>query len=70
MEEFILNTIHAAEVYRRAKENIPRGENDKMRGVMRRLFEDMALIKAKLKIGMADNIVEVEIAEVKRVSEA
>ena len=70
MEEFILNTIHAAEVYRRAKENVLRGENDEMKGVMRRLLEDMALIKGKLKIGMADEIAEVERAEVKRVSEA
>ena len=70
MEEFILNTIHAPEVYRRAKENILRGENDEMKGVMRRLLEDMVLIKGKLKIGTADEIVEVERPEVKRVSEA
>ena len=70
MEEFILNTIHAAEVYRRAKENVMRGENDEMKGVMRRLLEDMALVKGKLKIGTANEIAEVEKAEVKRVSEA
>ena len=70
MEEFILNTIHAREVYRRAKENILRGENDEMKGVMRRLLEDMVLIKGKLKIGTADEIAEVERPEVKRVSEA
>ena len=52
------------------KENVLRGENDEMRGVMRRLLEDMALIKGKLKIGTADEIAEVERAEVKRVSEA
>ena len=70
MEEFILNTIYPAEVNRRAKENILRGENDEMIGVMRRLLEDMALIKGKLKIGTTDEIAEVERAEVKRVSEA
>ena len=70
IEEFIQNTIIAAEVYRRTKENVLRGENDKMKGVMRRLLEDMALIKRKLKIGTADEITEVERAEVKRVSEA
>ena len=36
---------------------------------MRRLLEDMALIKGKLKIGTADEIADVEKAEVKRVSE-
>ena len=70
VEEFILNTIHAAEEYKSAKENILRGENDEMRGVRRRLLEDMELIKGKLKIGTADEIAEVEKAESKRVSEA
>lgn len=42
IEEFILNTIHAAKVYRRAKENILIEENDKVRRVMRRLLEDRA----------------------------
>ena len=70
MEEFILNTIHGTEKYRTAKENILRGENDEMRGVMRRLLENIALIKGKLKIEIADGIAEVERAEVKRVSEA
>ena len=37
VEEFIMNTIHAAEVYRRVKENILKGENDQMRGVIIRL---------------------------------
>ena len=56
MEEFILNTIHATEVYRRAKESVLRGENDEMKGFPRRLLEDMALIKGKLKIGTANKI--------------
>ena len=33
MEEFILNTTHAVEVYRRARENVLSGENDEMRGL-------------------------------------
>ena len=70
MEEFILNTIHADGVYRRAKENILRWENHEIREVMRKKLKDMALIKGKLKIGMGDEIAEVERAEVKRVSEA
>ena len=37
MEEFILNTIHPAEVIRRAKENVLSGEHDEMGGVMRKL---------------------------------
>lgn len=43
MDQFITNTIHAAEVYRRAKENILVRENDEMKGVMKRLLGDMAL---------------------------
>ena len=70
MEEFTLNTIHAAEVCSRAKENILRGENHEIRGVKRRQSEYMALIKGKSKIGRADEFAEVERAEVKRVSEA
>lgn len=48
IEEFILNTIHATELYWRAKVNILRGDNDEITGVMRRLIEDMVLIKEKL----------------------
>ena len=70
MEEVIPNTIHAAEVYSRAKENVLKGENDEIKEVMRRLLKDMALMKGKLKIGTADEIAEVDKAEVKRVSEA
>ena len=69
MEECIVNTIYAAEVCRRTKENILKGENNAMRGVMRRPLEDMVLIKGKLKIGRADKIAELERAEVNRVSE-
>ena len=70
MQGLILNTIHAAEVYWRVKENILRGENNKMRGVMRSRLKDMALIRRELKIGRADEIAEVERAEVKVVFEA
>lgn len=65
IKDFILNTITTAEVYRRAKENVMRGENNEMKNVMRRLLSDMALIKGKLKIGMTDGIAVAEKAKLR-----
>ena len=70
IEDFILNTITVAKVYRPAKENVMRGENNEIKNVIRRLLSDMALIKGKLKIGMTDEIAVAEKAEAKRISEA
>lgn len=70
VEEFIRNAIHAAEVYKRVEENMLRDENEEMQGVRKRLLSDRALIKGKLKTGTTNEIVIVEEAEAKRVSEA
>lgn len=70
MDEFITNTINPAEVCRRVKENVSIGEKEEIKGVMKRLFLDMAFKKEKLKMGIANKITEAEKTETKRVSKA
>lgn len=38
MDDFIINPIYAAEVFRRTKERILIEENEEMRGVMKRVL--------------------------------
>lgn len=57
VEECILITIHAPQVYRRAKENMLREENEEMQCDMQTLLSDMAVVKGKLQIGMTAEIV-------------
>lgn len=67
MKGFITDTIHAAEVNRRVKENILRVGNEEMKGAIKTLVNDMALINGRLKIGTMDEIAIVEKAESGRV---